>query len=98
MMNRDEYLAGETRTAAEIASDAAERIDACQADLTAGYAIDALNPLYAAMRDLEALEIAAIDAARADGWTWQQIGDYLGISRQSAHEKFARFCKSPSGD
>lgn len=32
----------------------------------------------------------AVDAARAHGWSWQQVGDAFGISRQSAHERFGR--------
>ena len=26
--------------------------------------------------------------ARAKGWSWQQIGDALGITRQSVHTKY----------
>ena len=32
----------------------------------------------------------AVEAARDHGWSWQQIGDTFGISRQSAHERFGR--------
>ena len=32
----------------------------------------------------------ALEAARAHGWTWQQIGDALGVSRQAAHKKHGR--------
>lgn len=36
--------------------------------------------------------------ARTVGATWQQIGDTLGISRQAAHERFARFADTYSGN
>ena len=29
-----------------------------------------------------------VEAAREKGWTWQQIGDALGITRQSVHAKY----------
>ena len=31
---------------------------------------------------------AIVADARAEGRTWQEIGDALGITRQSAHERF----------
>ena len=31
---------------------------------------------------------AIVDEARAAGYTWQEIGDALGVSRQAAHERF----------
>jgi len=36
----------------------------------------------------DALDLT-VEAARDRGWSWQQIGDAFGISRQSAHERFA---------
>lgn len=39
---------------------------------------------------LDALTLEVVEAARkTDGMTWQQIGDALGVSRQSAHERYA---------
>ncbi|WP_181134348.1 DUF3887 domain-containing protein [Rathayibacter tritici] len=32
---------------------------------------------------------AAVDAARRDGLTWQQIGEVLGVSRQAAFQRFS---------
>lgn len=41
-----------------------------------------------AMRRLsEQLERQHVRRARKDGWTWQQIGDALGTTRQAAHKK-----------
>ncbi|MFC5930946.1 hypothetical protein D6T64_12190 [Cryobacterium melibiosiphilum] len=33
---------------------------------------------------------AIISQARAEGRTWQEIGDALGVTRQSAHERFGQ--------
>jgi len=38
----------------------------------------------------ERLEASHVEAARAHGWTWQQIGDALGVSRQAVHKKHGR--------
>lgn len=32
----------------------------------------------------------AIDRVRRAGWTWQQVGDFLGVSRQAAQQRFGR--------
>ncbi|MEO3872960.1 helix-turn-helix domain-containing protein [Nonomuraea sp. B12E4] len=45
----------------------------------------------AALRTLlEELEAAHVSNARAQGWSWEQIADALGVRRQSAHRKHAR--------
>jgi DNA-directed RNA polymerase specialized sigma24 family protein len=36
---------------------------------------------------LEALQVAN---ARGRGWSWQQIAEALGVSRQAVHKKHAR--------
>lgn len=36
----------------------------------------------------DALDLT-VETAHARGWSWQQIGDAFGISRQAAHERFA---------
>jgi len=33
---------------------------------------------------------ASVDGLRADGFTWQQIGDELGMSRQGAQQRYGR--------
>ncbi len=38
----------------------------------------------------EQVEASSVRLARDRGWSWEQIGDALGISRQSAHAKYAR--------
>ncbi len=45
----------------------------------------------AALRRLaDQVEGTSVDAARARGWSWDQIGDALGVSRQSVHAKYGR--------
>ncbi|MFC4854346.1 DUF3887 domain-containing protein [Actinophytocola glycyrrhizae] len=41
-------------------------------------------------RDAEDALRRAVDAARARGHTWQEIGDVLGTSRQAAFQRFGR--------
>jgi hypothetical protein len=36
---------------------------------------------------VEELEILHVTNARAQGWSWQAIGEVLGVSRQSVHKK-----------
>ncbi len=36
------------------------------------------------------LEETHVRSARIEGWTWQQIGDALGVSRQAVHKKYRR--------
>jgi transcriptional regulator len=36
----------------------------------------------------ERVEANQVAAARRKGWSWQQIGDALGVTRQSVHTKY----------
>ena len=36
---------------------------------------------------LETLERLQVESARAQGWSWQQIADALGVSKQAVHKK-----------
>lgn len=38
----------------------------------------------------EQVEAVSVRQAREQGWTWEQIGDALGMSRQSVHAKYGR--------
>jgi hypothetical protein len=42
------------------------------------------------VREAEATLREAVDAARAAGHTWQEIGDLLGTTRQAAFQRFGR--------
>ncbi len=62
--------------------------------LTAGIASDdpavGLRAVVALRRLAEQVEVRQVAAARRLGWSWDQIGDALGVSRQAAHKKHGR--------
>jgi hypothetical protein len=39
---------------------------------------------------LESLEELQVGNARALGWSWEEIGRALGVSRQAVHRKYGR--------
>ena len=44
-----------------------------------------------ALRDLaDRLEVLQVRNARDRGWSWQQVADALGVTRQAVHKKHAR--------
>lgn len=47
-----------------------------------------LRASLALHRLAERVEAHQVAAARDKGWSWQQIGDALGITRQSVHTKY----------
>lgn len=47
-----------------------------------------LRASVALRRLAERVEAEHVAVARAWGWSWQQIGDALGVTRQSAHLKY----------
>ena len=45
----------------------------------------------AALRALtERLEILQVDNARRLGWSWQQIAERLGVTKQTVHRKYGK--------
>jgi hypothetical protein len=48
-----------------------------------------LRAVLALRRLLESLEVLQVDNARRRGWSWQEIADALGVSRQAVHKKHA---------
>jgi hypothetical protein len=45
----------------------------------------------AALRALtERLEILQVDNARQAGWSWQQIAERLGVTKQTVHRKHGK--------
>ena len=52
--------------------------------------LEALRELARADAELEALRRERVEAARSQGATWDQIGESLGMSRQSAWEYYTR--------
>ena len=49
-----------------------------------------LRAVGALHRLAEQVEARSVRAARERGWSWEQIGDALGVSRQSIHAKYGR--------
>jgi hypothetical protein len=50
----------------------------------------ALRAVGALHRLAEQVEAASVARAREQGWSWEQIGDALGVSRQSVHAKYGK--------
>ena len=59
-------------------------------ELTSSDPAVGLRAVGALRRLAEQVEAVHVDAARAQGWSWEQIGDALGVSRQSVHAKYGR--------
>ncbi|MYZ35969.1 MULTISPECIES: HTH domain-containing protein [unclassified Streptomyces] len=49
-----------------------------------------LRAVAALRRLLEQLEAVQVRNARNQGWSWQEIAEVLGVSRQAAHKKHGR--------
>jgi hypothetical protein len=49
-----------------------------------------LRAAVALRRLAERVEASQVAAARMQGWSWQQIGDALGVTRQSVHIKYRK--------
>ena len=57
----------------------------------AGTDPDAGLRAVAALRVLtERLEILQVDNARTAGWSWQQIAERLGVTKQTVHRKHGK--------
>jgi hypothetical protein len=49
-----------------------------------------LKAVVALRKLLERLEQVHVANARAHGWSWQEIADVLGVSRQAVHKKHGK--------
>jgi len=49
-----------------------------------------LRAVVTLRRLAERLEAQHVARARLAGWTWERIGDALGVSRQAVHKKHGR--------
>ena len=70
------------------AGNAWDRLRAWHADDAADGALDALSDVSAVRRLLDEAELAAVRAARRNGSSWAEIATMLGVTRQSAWEKW----------
>jgi DNA-directed RNA polymerase specialized sigma24 family protein len=48
-----------------------------------------LRAVAALRRLLERLETVQVRSARNHGWSWQDIAEALGVSRQAVHKKYS---------
>lgn len=53
--------------------------------------IRALTAARALRLMLDVAEESAVLQARRDGWSWENIGESLGVSRQAAHHHYASY-------
>ena len=49
-----------------------------------------LRAVGALRRAAERVEAVHVAEARRAGWSWEQIGDALGVTRQSIHAKYGK--------
>ncbi len=49
-----------------------------------------LRAAGARQRLAEQVEATYVALAREQGWSWEQIGDALGVSRRSVHTKYGK--------
>jgi hypothetical protein len=49
-----------------------------------------LAAVVALRRLVEVLEALQVDNARAQGWSWRDIADRVGLTKQAMHHKHAR--------
>lgn len=54
---------------------------------------EGLESVVALRRLLEMLEASQVEAAFLEGWTWAEISEVLGVSRQAVHKKHAKRMK-----
>jgi len=56
-----------------------------------------LKAASALRRLAETLESAQVSNARRQGWSWQEIADVLGVTKQAVHQKHAAADKNRGG-
>ncbi|MEO3853945.1 hypothetical protein [Acrocarpospora sp. B8E8] len=51
---------------------------------------DALAAVVALRRLADQLEDAAVEQAMRSGWSWPEVAEALGVTRQAVHKKHAK--------
>ena len=54
---------------------------------------DGLAAVVSLRRLADHMEDAEVERAMRDGWTWAQVAEALGVTRQAVHKKHARRLK-----
>ena len=49
-----------------------------------------LEAVAALRRLTDRLEALQVDNARREGWSWEEIGRAIGVSKQAVHKKYGR--------
>jgi len=55
----------------------------------------ALAAVVALRRLADGLERQAVEQALAQGWSWSQVAQALGVTKQAAHRRLAGTVKAP---
>lgn len=50
----------------------------------------ALAAVVALRRSADQLELTSVRSAVEQGWTWAQVAEALGVTRQAVHKRYAR--------
>jgi DNA-directed RNA polymerase specialized sigma24 family protein len=56
---------------------------------------EALAAVVSLRRLADRLEAASVQAAVDQGWSWVQIAQALGVTKQAVHKKYARRVRRP---
>ena len=59
---------------------------------------EALAAVVALRLMADKLERSAVKAALEQGWSWSQIAEALGVSKQAAHKRLATSLSKPRSD
>jgi len=51
---------------------------------------DGLGAVVALRRFTERLEAAEVERAMREGWSWPEVAEALGVTRQAVHKKHAK--------
>ncbi|UNZ19452.1 hypothetical protein [Streptomyces sp. 891-h] len=79
------------------AHEADEAVHTAQAAVHRDPAVG-LRAVAALRRLAERLEALQVDSARHQGWSWDEIGAALGVSRQAVHKKHANRTENRAGN
>jgi DNA-binding NarL/FixJ family response regulator len=58
---------------------------------------EGLEAVVALRRLLEMLEATHVENAIRSGWSWSQVAEVLGVSKQAVHKKHAKRLRSKLG-